>query len=573
MPFDTAVHSGLSIGTPGVVRLLETVAPPSRQAAVGATCSSPPSSSPTRRLHVSQRLYFLLRWYGPDVFIARRARATSSTARAAPGRSAIMLKNPRIRRDARRRIAAGGADAFYAGPIAEAIVAAAKAAPNFAGRPRRSADLAAYQVKERPPLCVAYRARRICGMGPPSSGGIAVAQTMKLVEPFDLGRGPGAAMNTPAHASHHRGREARLCRPRPLSRRSRFRPRARAGLLDRAYLATPPRADRPAEGHGPAAAGRAARRRQAARSAIDATLERAGTSHLSVVDADGNAVAMTTTIEGAFGSGVWAAGFLLNNQLTDFSLPPRRRRGQPIANRVEGGKRPRSSMAPTIVFDDKGEVFAVLGSPGGIAHHPLCREGPRRPPRLGPRRPGGGRTAQLRQHGRRRPRSSTAGPRSGTALKLKGYGHGISPDLMNSGLHIVVVRGGQPRGRRRPAPRGRRRSATDRERKYRNDRAPHHRRRRRHPRPLAGADAGPRAAMPCASRGERRAVRAQREPHAGAMLAPGLRGRGRARRSCATRAGAGSRSGARPIPASSTPAASSSRRRATRPELDALRPA
>jgi gamma-glutamyltranspeptidase/glutathione hydrolase len=177
----------------------------------------------------------------------------------------------------------------------------------------------------------------------------------------------------------------------------------------------------------------------------DATLESVGTSHLSVIDADGNAVALTTTIEGAFGSGVWAAGFLLNNQLTDFSFRPADAAGTAIANRVEGGKRPRSTMAPTIVFDDKGEVFALLGSPGGsriilyvvkalvaLLDWDLDAQA----------------AAALTNFG------SMGGPAEieygwaslWHALKLKRYGHSISPDLMNSGLHIIVVRGDRLEG-------------------------------------------------------------------------------------------------------------------------------
>ncbi len=121
---------------------------------------------------------------------------------------------------------------------------------------------------------------------------------------------------------------------------------------------------------------------------IDATVERAGTSHLSVIDADGNAVSLTTTIEGAFGSGVWAAGFLLNNQLTDFSFRDVDDKGQPIANRVEAGKRPRSSMSPTIVFDEKGEVLAVIGSPGGGRIILFVVKALGRPSRLAARRSG-----------------------------------------------------------------------------------------------------------------------------------------------------------------------------------------
>ncbi len=242
-------------------------------------------------------------------------------------------------------------------------------------------------------------------MGPPSSGGIAVAQTLKLIERFDPGRGPDDAMNTAAlHLVTEAERLAYADRNRYIADPDFVS--VPAGLLDDGYLAsrselidatkampsaepgTPPGTDKRAFG-------------------IDATDERVGTSHISVVDAQGNTVAMTTTIEGAFGSGVFAAGFLLNNQLTDFSFTHTDAAGAAIANRVEGGKRPRSSMAPIIVFDDKGEVFASLGSPGGGRIILYVVEDPGRPDRLEARRPGGHRPPELRH----RPATPSGGNR------------------------------------------------------------------------------------------------------------------------------------------------------------------
>ena len=136
------------------------------------------------------------------------------------------------------------------------------------------------------------------------------------------------------------------------------------GLLDPAYIA-----ERRAliDRSRPCACPTRACRRDTPRQALgeDATVEAAGTSHVSIIDREGNAVALTTTIEAGFGSGLWAAGFLLNNELTDFSLSPRDRDGRADANRIEGGKRPRSSMAPTIVLDASGNLRLVTGSPGG----------------------------------------------------------------------------------------------------------------------------------------------------------------------------------------------------------------
>ncbi|MEM1372112.1 MAG: gamma-glutamyltransferase, partial [Pseudomonadota bacterium] len=169
---------------------------------------------------------------------------------------------------------------------------------------------------------------------------------------------------------------------------------------------------------------------------------RAGTTHISVIDGDGNAVSMTTTVEGAFGSGVWAAGFLLNNELTDFAFRPRDAEGKPVANRVEGSKRPRSSMSPTSIFDPAGKVSAVLGSPGGsriifyvtkaivaLIDWRLDAQQATELINFGSR----GKALELEV--------SEAEP--SLALQLKALGHEIRLDVMTSGLHIITVRDGK----------------------------------------------------------------------------------------------------------------------------------
>jgi gamma-glutamyltranspeptidase/glutathione hydrolase len=434
MPFDRAVKSGLSIGTPGVVRLMETVHRDHGKLP-WADLFGPAIKLARKGFPISQRLYFLLRWNGPDQFSpAARAYFFDSTGSAWP--IGYLLKNPQYAATL-EAIAAGGAGAFYSGAIAKAVADAVKSAPSIAGD-LTVEDLAAYTVKERPPVCTSYHAVRICGMGAPSSGGTAVAQTMKLLEPFDLGDGPQASMNTRAmHLVIEAEKLAYADRNRFLADPDFVS--VPSGLLDDPYLArrralidtqsvmAPPSAGDPT-GFDKQAFG------------IDATIERAGTSHISVVDADGNAVSLTTTIEGAFGSGVWAAGFLLNNQLTDFSFRDVDDKGQPIANRVEGGKRPRSSMSPTIVFDEKGDVFAVVGSPGGgriilfvikslvgLLDWQLDAQAAVALPNFGSM----GDAADL-EYG---------WPSLWYALLLKSYGHRINPDLMNSGLHAVVRRG------------------------------------------------------------------------------------------------------------------------------------
>ena len=222
-------------------------------------------------------------------------------------------------------------------------------------------DLADYRVRERPPVCVAYRGHDVCGMGPPSSGGTAVGQIIGLLEPFDLtGRGPDDPV-----AWRLVGDATRLA----FADRERYLADSDYvsiphGLLDRAYLAS--RSD--------------LLRRDAALPPSEVTAgeppwdkaelrqdgvspEIPSTSHFVIVDADGNVVSMTTSIENAFGARLMVGGFLLNNQLTDFAFTPASG-GHNVANRVEPGKRPRSSMAPTIVLRD-GRPAIALGSPGG----------------------------------------------------------------------------------------------------------------------------------------------------------------------------------------------------------------
>jgi gamma-glutamyltranspeptidase/glutathione hydrolase len=433
--FNAAVHSGLSIGTPGLVRLLEHTHQQHGKLP-WARLFEPALKLARDGFEVSQRLYFLLRWFGPEGFSpAARHYFFDNTGSALP--IGQRLKNPDYAATL-EALAKGGADAFYTGPIADKIVAAVKGAPNTPGDLTLS-DLATYKVVERAPLCVVYRAHRVCGMSPPSSGGMALAQALKILERFDLGSGPEDAMRTPAvHLIVEAERLAYADRDRYLADPD-FVPVPK-GLLDPQYLAARSALIDPAKAMAKAEPGLPPDADKRA-FGIDATQENVGTSHLSVVDAEGNTVSLTTTIEGAFGSGVFAGGFLLNNQLTDFSFRPADESGTPIANRVEGGKRPRSTMAPTIVFDEKENVFATLGSPGGsriilfvmkslvgLIDWKLDAQAAIDLPNFGST----GKAVEL-EYG-----WSTIW----RALLLKSYGHRISPDLMNSGLHAIVRRDG-----------------------------------------------------------------------------------------------------------------------------------
>ncbi len=439
MPFATAVRSGLSIGVPGLVRLMETA-----HAAHGrlpwARLFEPAIRLAEEGFEVSSRLHYLLRLQDPESFVpAARAYFYTGTGNAWP--IGYTLKNPQFAITL-RRIAAEGSRGFYEGPVAEAIVKAVADAPVARGGMTLD-DLAGYTVKERAPVCFTYRTYKICGMGPPSSGGPAVAQTLKLLEPFDLGKGPRAALQPQAlHLIAEAEKLAYADRNRYLADPDFVA--IPEGLLDPGYLTERRALIAPLKAMQTAQPGVPPGLKQQS-FGRDATTERPGTSHISIIDGFGNALAMTTTIEGGFGSHNWAAGFLLNNELTDFSFLPTDTDGRAVANAVGPGKRPRSSMAPTIVFDDKGAVLAVLGSPGGgriilyvikslVALLDWDMDAQQAADLLNFGSQGRGFEIEL------------SGEAVWTALMLKPFGHQIVPDLMNSGTHIVTQRGGRLEG-------------------------------------------------------------------------------------------------------------------------------
>ncbi|MEL6800217.1 MAG: gamma-glutamyltransferase [Pseudomonadota bacterium] len=258
-----------------------------------------------------------------------------------------------------RQMAAEGASAIYTGAIAEDIVATVR---NAEGNPGvlSTTDLALYEVIERPAICVEYREHDVCGMGPPSSGALTVGQILGMLGSYDLaGLGPDSAQ-----AWRLIGDASRLAfadRGRYMAD-SDFVPVPVEGLVDPEYLAS--RAALLAGDDAlPEVAPGMPEYDHALMWGDDASIEFPSTSHISIVDPFGNALSMTTTIENGFGSRLMTNGFLLNNELTDFSFRTHSD-GWPIANRVEPGKRPRSSMSPTIVLRDGAPVL-VVGSPGG----------------------------------------------------------------------------------------------------------------------------------------------------------------------------------------------------------------
>ncbi len=354
MAFSNARAGGRSVGVPGLLRMLER-AHAEHGRLPWADLFAPAIALAEAGFVVSPRLGMMLeRVPVARAFPAAAAYFQEAGARKPPG---ARLRNPAFA-ETLRLVAENGAGAFYGGPIARDIVAAVAESPRNPGYMEPN-DMAGYRAKRRPPVCLVYRGYRVCGMGPPSSGGIAVLQILGLL----AGRAmPPAGSVEAVHLIAEAMRLAYADRARYVAD-SDFVPVPVNGLLDPVYLA------RRAATIDPAAA--AGRRAPGAPAGSGGSALRGGksgespsTTHLSVIDRAGDAVALTASIESAFGSGLMTRGFLLNNQLTDFSFAPERD-GAPVANRVEPGKRPRSSMAPTLVFDPQGRLSLVLGSPGG----------------------------------------------------------------------------------------------------------------------------------------------------------------------------------------------------------------
>lgn len=279
-----------------------------------------------------------------------------------PYRAGDTLKNPAYAASL-RVIAAEGARAMYDGLLGEAIVARVNDGP--LGGSMTAEDLSRYRAKAEAPLCAPYRDYKVCVPAPPSSG-VSLLQALRILEQTDINKtGPkdprGWLLIAETQRLMYADRDQFVGDPDFISVPVR-------GLLDPAYIRSraaligATAGPAPSAGAPPVDAGA-----KAARHGVDATLEPMGTSHFVVVDAAGNAVSMTTTVESLFGSGRMVGGFFLNNQLTDFSFSPTQADGNPAANAVAGGKRPRSSMSPVVVLDKHDRLVAVLGSPGGSA--------------------------------------------------------------------------------------------------------------------------------------------------------------------------------------------------------------
>jgi gamma-glutamyltranspeptidase / glutathione hydrolase len=354
MPFWEAVVGGRSVGVPGTLKLMETV-----HGRFGrlpwADLVRPARDLARQGFEISPRLAQSIaaaKNYDLDRFEA--ARAYFFEADGSPKPAGSLLRNPELA-DTLTLIGREGSRPFYEGELADRIVETVRTAANPGEMTRR--DLERYQVKQREPVCMPYRRFEVCGMGPPTSGGLTVAQILGLLSHFDL------AARTPVERTHLFLESARLAyadRDRYMAD-SDFVPVPARGLLDPEYLERRSALIDPGWSMGEALPGEPPGR--LGRWAAPRHPERAGTSHFVIQDAEGNAVSMTSSIEMGFGSRLMVGGFLLNNELTDFSFRPRVN-GRPVANRVQGGKRPRSSMAPTIVFRN-AQPYLLIGSPGG----------------------------------------------------------------------------------------------------------------------------------------------------------------------------------------------------------------
>ena len=250
-----------------------------------------------------------------------------------------------------------GAKVFYEGTLAHSIVTSVRKTKFNPGHLTLD-DLASYQVKERDPVCISYKDYEVCGMGSPSSGGLTVGQILGILENFDLEK-EGSSLKA-AHLFIEASKLAYADRNLYMADKD-FIEVPEIGLIDKGYLLN--RAQLITDSASRKATAGYPKGSEGLLRSLQQQNERPGTTHYVVVDKYGNAASVTSTIETGFGSRVMVGGFLLNNELTDFSFFPDRN-GRLIANRVQGGKRPRSSMAPTVVLKE-GKPFLITGSPGG----------------------------------------------------------------------------------------------------------------------------------------------------------------------------------------------------------------
>lgn len=357
LPWNKAFVGGKAVGTPGVIAALYQAHQQHGKLA-WPDLFAPAIKAATLGFKVSPRLHALVAARSnPGLYTFADSRQyfypngqalAVATLKTNPQYAALL-----------QQIAIKGPSAFYQGHNAEALVAAVNNATINPGQ-MTLADIKNYQAQAPKPICAPYRSFKVCGMAPPSSGSLAVLQILGMLSHFELNK---LAPNS-EQAIHLISQASRLAfadRDRYIADPA-FSPVPVTGLLDDKYLKQRAALIHPTLDMAMAQPGQP----EGAQPLSSATaLEYANTSHVSVVAADGSAVSMTTSIENAFGSGLMVNGYLLNNQLTDFSLTARTKDGLWVANRVEAGKRPRSSMAPMVVFNQQGQLVMLIGSPGG----------------------------------------------------------------------------------------------------------------------------------------------------------------------------------------------------------------
>ncbi len=367
--------SGRAIGVPGVLRMLE-LAQREHGKTAWRELFDPAVSLADGGFSISPRLAGQIADSAKDLAVDDAAKAYFLNPDATAKPAGTKLTNPALAKTL-SAIATDGADAFYTGTIARDFVDAATSASG--GRTPSlitTDDLANYQAKKRTALCTGYRTHEICGMPSPSSGGITVAATLGMLENFDMAalapdnidRNGGKPKAEAVHLISEAERLAYADRNKYVADTD-FIPlpgNSPQTLLNRDYLKQRSALINPGHSMGTAQPGDFG----PVPVGVGPQPPEHGTSHISVVDKYGNAASMTTTVESAFGSFHFVDGFVLNNQLTDFSANPTGTDGAPVANRVQPGKRPRSSMSPTLVFDratdgTRGDLTQVVGSPGG----------------------------------------------------------------------------------------------------------------------------------------------------------------------------------------------------------------
>ncbi len=356
-PFRESVQSGLSVGVPGNIALAAK-AHAQHGRLPWADLFAPAIALARDGFRINPRLNNSLTDRSDTGARSEAARALFYDASGKPLPVGTTVTNPDLAATL-ETLASAGPEAFYRGDLAGEI-AQTVAADTPRDEPMSERDIATYAAKEREALCAPYRAYRVCAMGPPTSGGIAIVQILGQLERFDL-----AALGPRNPVAWHLFLESQRLAyaDRELYvADSDFVPVPVEGLIAPDYLAQRSALISAGTTLAEVQPGSPAGANMALADG-DEPKER-GTSHIAVVDASGTMVSYTSTIESAFGSGLMVGGFYLNNELTDFSRSPTVD-GKPVANRVEGGKRPRSSMSPVVVYDPQGRPFMAVGAAGG----------------------------------------------------------------------------------------------------------------------------------------------------------------------------------------------------------------